>query len=63
LPMETLSREMELASQPMEAIGKKMDAERRVVEEATARVESELHKLIDEAVARKLATPAVASVQ
>jgi beta-lactamase regulating signal transducer with metallopeptidase domain/uncharacterized protein YoxC len=60
-PMEALSREMELAGQPMEAIGKQMEAQGRVVEEASARVESELHKLIDEAVARKLATPAVGS--
>ncbi len=62
-PMETLAREMELAGQPMEAIGKQMEAQGRVVEEASARVESELHKLIDEAVAHKLATPADASVR
>jgi len=62
-PMEALSREMELASQPMEAIGKQMEAQSSVVEEASARVESELRKLIDEALARKLATPAVASVR
>ncbi len=57
-PMEALSREMEQAGKPMEAIGKQMEAQGRVVEEASARVESKLHTLIDEAVARKLATPA-----
>jgi uncharacterized protein YoxC len=62
-PMEALSREMELAGQPMEAIGKQMEAQSRVVEEASARVESELHKLIDEAVARKLATPAAVAMR
>jgi len=56
-PIEALSREMELASEPMEAISQQMEAQGRLVEEASARVESELRKIIDEAVARKLATP------
>jgi beta-lactamase regulating signal transducer with metallopeptidase domain/uncharacterized protein YoxC len=56
-PIEALSREMELASKPMEAIGEQMEAQSRLIEDASARVESELRRLIDEAVARKLATP------
>jgi beta-lactamase regulating signal transducer with metallopeptidase domain len=60
-PMEALSREMELAAKPMEAIGEQMEAQSRVVEEASRRVEGELRKLIDEAVARKLAMPLPAS--
>lgn len=62
-PMEALSREMEEAGRSMEAISKQIEAQSRVVEEASTRVESELQNLIDEAVARKLATPAVASVR
>jgi beta-lactamase regulating signal transducer with metallopeptidase domain len=60
-PMEALSREIEIASEPMEAISEQMEAQGRLQEEASARVESELRKLIDEAVARKLATPLPAS--
>ena len=56
-PMEALSREMELAGKPMEAIGEQMEAQGRLIEEASARVEGELRKIIDEAVERKLATP------
>jgi triosephosphate isomerase len=48
---------MELASEPMEAIGEQMEVQGRLVEEASARVEGELRKIIDEALARKLATP------
>ena len=55
--MEALSREMELAGKPMEAIGEQMEAQGRLIEEASARVEGELRKIIDEAVERKLATP------
>jgi TPP-dependent pyruvate/acetoin dehydrogenase alpha subunit len=55
--MEALSREIELASEPMEAISEQMEVQGRLQEEASGRVESELRKLIDEAVARKLATP------
>jgi beta-lactamase regulating signal transducer with metallopeptidase domain len=60
-PMEALSRKMELAGEPMEAIGAQMEAQGRVLEDASARVERELRKLIDEAVARKLAMPLPAS--
>lgn len=56
-PMEALSREMELVGKPMEAIGEQMEAQGRLIEEASARVEGELRKIIDEAVERKLATP------
>ena len=56
-PMEALSREMELVGKPMEAIGEQLEAQGRLIEEASARVEGELRKIIDEAVARKLATP------
>jgi hypothetical protein len=56
-PMEALSREMELAGKPMEAIGEQMEAQGRLIEKASARVEGELRKIIDEAVERKLATP------
>jgi Zn-dependent protease with chaperone function/predicted nucleic acid-binding Zn-ribbon protein len=56
-PMEALAREMEQASKPMEAISKQMEAQSQLIEKASARVEGELQKLIDEAVARKLATP------
>jgi beta-lactamase regulating signal transducer with metallopeptidase domain len=56
-PMEELSREMELASEPMEAIGKQMEIQGRLIEEASVRVEAKLRQIIDEAVARKLATP------
>ncbi len=56
-PMEALAREMEAASKPMEAIGAQMEAQGRLAEGASARVEAKLKKLIDEAVARKLATP------
>jgi hypothetical protein len=48
---------MEAARQPMEAIEEQMEVQSRLVEEAAARVESELRKIIDEAVARKLARP------
>ena len=60
-PMQALSREMELASEPMEALGEQMEAQSRVVEKASARVERELRKIIDEAIARKLAMPLPAS--
>lgn len=56
-PMEALTREIELASAPMEAIGKQMEVQGREVEQASARVEQALRKLIDESLARKLATP------
>jgi beta-lactamase regulating signal transducer with metallopeptidase domain len=60
-PMEALSREMELASEPMEAIARQMEVQGRLVEEASVRVEGELRKIIDEAVASKLAAPLPAS--
>jgi beta-lactamase regulating signal transducer with metallopeptidase domain len=56
-PIEALAREMEEASRPMEAIEEQMEVQSRLVEEAAARVEGELRKIIDEAVARRLATP------
>jgi beta-lactamase regulating signal transducer with metallopeptidase domain/predicted nucleic acid-binding Zn-ribbon protein len=56
-PMEALARELEQASKPLEALSKQMEAQGRLLEQASARVEAELKKLIDEAVARKLATP------
>lgn len=56
-PMDALAREMELASKPMEALSEQMEAQSRLIEKASARVEGKLQKLIDEAVARKLATP------
>ncbi len=55
-PMEALAREMELASKPIEGLSEQMEEQGKLMEEASARVEGKLQELIDEAVARKLAT-------
>ena len=59
-PMEALGREMEAASQPMEAIGKDMEVLGKQIEQAAAVADTEIRKVIDEALARGLATPAPA---
>jgi predicted nucleic acid-binding Zn-ribbon protein len=58
VPMEALSRQMEQESKPMEAIGKQMEVQGRLLDEATKKAEQQIHRLIDEAMAAKLARPA-----
>jgi hypothetical protein len=57
-PMEALGREMEAASKPMEAIGKEMEVLGKQIEQKAAVADAEIRQVIDEAVARGLATPA-----
>jgi DNA repair exonuclease SbcCD ATPase subunit len=57
-PMEALSREMDAASAPMDALGKQMDALSAQHEKLSAQARIEMRRLIDEAMARKLAAPA-----
>jgi beta-lactamase regulating signal transducer with metallopeptidase domain len=57
-PMEALGRQMEAAGKPMEALGKQMEALGEQQEKLVAQAERELQQLIDEAVAKGLATPA-----
>ena len=57
-PMEALGREMEAAGKPMEAIGKEMEAVGKQIERSAAIAEADIHRIIDDAYARGLATPA-----
>jgi hypothetical protein len=57
-PMEALGREMEAAGKPMEAIGKDMEALGARIERSAAEAETRTRSLIDDAVAKGLATPA-----
>jgi len=57
-PMEALGREMEAAGKPMEAIGKEMEAVGEQIERTAAIAEAEIRRIIDDAYARGLATPA-----
>ena len=57
-PMEALGREMEAAGRPMEAIGKEMEAVGAQIERVAAVSDAQVRKLLDEAYARGLATPA-----
>ena len=57
-PMEALGKEMEDAGQPMEAIGKDMEAVGARLERAAEEAERRTRRLIDDAFAKGLATPA-----
>lgn len=57
-PMEALGREMEDAGKPMEAIGKDMEALGARLERTAADAEARTRRLIDDAFAKGLATPA-----
>lgn len=57
-PMEALGREMEDAGKPMEAIGKDMEALGARMERTAADAEARTRRLIDDAFAKGLATPA-----
>ena len=57
-PMEALGREMEAASQPMEAIGQEMEVIGQQIERKASVAQAEIHRIIDDAYARGLATPA-----
>ncbi len=56
-PMEALGRQMEQAGKPMEAIGKDMEAVGKQIEAVAAEADAQVRQLIDEAVARGLASP------
>lgn len=57
-PMEAIGREMEAAGQPMEAIGKDMEALGDRLERTAVDAEARTRRLIDDAFAKGLATPA-----
>lgn len=57
-PMEALGREMEAAGKPMEDIGKDMEALGARLERAAQDAERRTRRLIDDAFAKGLATPA-----
>lgn len=57
-PMEALGKEMEYAGKPMEAIGKDMEALGARLERAAEEAEKRTRRLIDDAFAKGLATPA-----
>ncbi len=57
-PMEALGREMEAAGRPMEQIGKEMEAVGKRLERETNATDAEIRRIIDDAYARGLATPA-----
>ena len=57
-PMEAIGREMEDAGKPMEAIGKDMEALGARLERTAADAEARTRRLIDDAFAKGLATPA-----
>ena len=59
-PMEALGHEMEAAGKPMEAIGKDMEALGNRIERSAAEAEKRTRRLIDDAFAKGLATPAPA---
>ncbi|GAA4867910.1 M56 family metallopeptidase [Luteimonas vadosa] len=59
-PMAALGRQMEEAAKPMESIGKDMEALGAQIERKAAVAERQVQALIDEAMARGLATPAPA---
>ena len=56
-PVEALEREMEAASAPMEAIGAQMEALGREQEREMTRIDRDIRGIIDDAVAKGLASP------
>jgi hypothetical protein len=56
-PVEALEREMEAASAPMEAIGAQMEALGSEQEREMTRIDRDIRGIIDEAVAKGLASP------
>lgn len=57
-PMEAIGAEMEAAAAPMEAIGKEMEALGKRLERSAKQADERVRRLIDEAYARGLASPA-----
>ncbi|WP_202842224.1 M56 family metallopeptidase [Luteimonas saliphila] len=57
-PMQALAREMEAEAEPMEAIGKDMEALGARIEQAAKVADGKIRRIIDDAWARGLATPA-----
>lgn len=57
-PMETLGREMEAAGRPMESIGREMEAVGKRIEREALVADAEIRRILDDAHARGLATPA-----
>lgn len=60
-PMQALGREMEAAAKPMEAIGKEMEAVGARIEQVAKVADGEVRRIIDDAWARGLASPAPAT--
>ncbi|MDH5833494.1 M56 family metallopeptidase [Luteimonas kalidii] len=57
-PMEAVGREMEAAGRPMESIGREMEAVGRRIEREALVADAEIRRILDDAHARGLATPA-----
>lgn len=57
-PMEAVGREMEAAGRPMESIGREMEAVGRRIEREAQLADAEIRRILDDAHARGLATPA-----
>ncbi|MCA0198412.1 MAG: M48 family metalloprotease [Proteobacteria bacterium] len=56
-PMDALSRQMDEAGRPMNAMGRQMDGLGKQMDEATRRAETEMQRLIAEAMDKGLAQP------